>query len=168
MGISVTSKADLRKKVLELRKNLTKEETDGWDQAICQKIKNLGLEKQYGTIYCYISVRGETGTEALIRWYLEQGLKVAVPRVKGREMAFYYIDCFEDLEPGCFGIPEPKKSCMTAEETDAPVIVPGFPGNHIPNLFFCHANGTELSDPSVVPTENLDLLGIAVKGEKDE
>ena len=38
---------------------------------------------------------------------------------------FYYIDCFEDLEPGCFGIPEPKKSCMTAEETDAPVIVPG-------------------------------------------
>ncbi len=42
MGISVTSKADLRKKVLELRKNLTKEETDGWDQAICQKIKNLG------------------------------------------------------------------------------------------------------------------------------
>ena len=26
---------------------------------------------------------------------------------------------------GCFGIPEPKKSCMTAEETDAPVIVPG-------------------------------------------
>lgn len=125
MGISVTSKADLRKKVLELRKNLTKEETDGWDQAICQKIKNLGLEKQYGTIYCYISVRGETGTEVLIRWYLEQGLKVAVPRVKGREMAFYYIDCFEDLEPGCFGIPEPKKSCMTAEETDAPVIVPG-------------------------------------------
>ena len=112
MGISVTSKADLRKKVLELRKNLTEEETDGWDQAICQKIKNLGLEKQYGTIYCYISVRGETGTEALIRWYLEQGLKVAVPRVKGREMAFYYIDCFEDLEPGCFGIPEPKKSCM--------------------------------------------------------
>lgn len=79
MGISVTSKADLRKKVLELRKNLTEEETAGWDQAICQKIKNLGLEKQYGTIYCYISVRGETGTEALIRWYLEQGLKVAVP-----------------------------------------------------------------------------------------
>ena len=51
MGISVTSKADLRKKVLELRKNLTEEETAGWDQAICQKIKNLGLEKQYGTIY---------------------------------------------------------------------------------------------------------------------
>ena len=72
MGISVTSKADLRKKVLELRKNLTEEETAGWDQAICQKIKNLGLEKQYGTIYCYISVRGETGTEALIRWYLER------------------------------------------------------------------------------------------------
>ena len=44
MEISVTSKADLRKKVLELRKNLTEEETAGWDQAICQKIKNLGLE----------------------------------------------------------------------------------------------------------------------------
>ena len=29
MGISVTSKADLRKKVLELRKNLTEEETAG-------------------------------------------------------------------------------------------------------------------------------------------
>ena len=125
MGISVTSKADLRKKVLELRKNLKEEETAGWDNAIFQKIKEMELEKQFDTIYCYISVRGETGTEALIRWYLEQGVKVAVPRVKGKEMDFYYIDRFEDLEPGCFGIPEPNKGCRLAECQEAPVIVPG-------------------------------------------
>lgn len=125
MGISVTSKADLRKKVLELRKHLTVEETAEWDKTICEKIKALGLEKQFGTVYCYVSVRGETGTEALIRFYLDQGIKVAVPRVKGREMDFYYIDRYEDLEPGCFGIPEPNKSCKLAAEQDVPVIVPG-------------------------------------------
>lgn len=121
----MTSKADLRKRVLELRKHLTEEEMAGWDQAILQKLKDLELEKQFDTIYCYISVRGETGTGDLIRWYLEQGVKVAVPRVKGRQMDFYHITCFEDLEPGCFGIPEPKKSCVMAGDENAPVIVPG-------------------------------------------
>lgn len=104
---------------------MTATETAGWDSAILRKIKELELEKRSDIIYCYISVRGETGTEELIRWYLNQGVKVAVPRVKGKQMDFYQIGGFEELEAGCFGIPEPKESCAKVRKGNAPVIVPG-------------------------------------------
>lgn len=124
MEKSVTSKAELRKAVLEQRKRLSREESAAWDQQILESVKSLNLE-QHGTVYAYISVRGETGTEGLIDWYLDQGVRVAVPRVKGKTMDFYYIRSREDLEPGGFGIPEPKRECEPAEDCLAPVIVPG-------------------------------------------
>lgn len=124
MGISVTSKAELRKTILEQRTRLTEAEKKLWDQQILELVSSLKLES-HGTVYCYISVRGETGTEGLIERYLKQGARVAVPRVKGRNMDFYYIRSLEDLEPGCFGIPEPSPKCELAAALQAPVIVPG-------------------------------------------
>lgn len=124
MEKSVISKVKLRKQMLEQRKVLNSEEIIRWDSQVLQKLKTLGLEKNQ-TLYCYISVRGETGTEEIIRSYLSSGIRVAVPRVKGKEMDFYYITDYNELKPGCFGIPEPDRSCEKAECKKAPVIVPG-------------------------------------------
>lgn len=135
MEKSVISKAELRKQILECRKALTAEgaageragETDLWDEEIKKRLLSLSpLEKEHTeTVYCYISVRGETGTNEIIRHYLQEGFRVAVPRVKGKSMDFYYIKKFEDLKPGGFGIPEPDAFCEKAECESAPVIVPG-------------------------------------------
>ncbi len=38
--------------------------------------------------------------------------KVYVPRVVGKEMEFYQIHSFEDLEKGAYGILEPKKNAL--------------------------------------------------------
>lgn len=129
MGISAISKAELRKSVLLKRKHLQEEKKKRWDQQILSRVRALRLDLSEqtpaGTVYCYISVRGETGTAELIRYFLEKKLRVAVPRVCGKEMDFYYIESFSDLEPGGFGIPEPKATCEKAQVEDAPVIVPG-------------------------------------------
>lgn len=120
-------KADIRKKVLDQRKQLTSEEMTLWDEKIKERVLTLSAfqKEQTDTVYCYIGVRGESGTESLIRHFLSEGMRVAVPRVKGKLMDFYYIKSYEDLEPGIMNIPEPVASCKLAECTTAPVIVPG-------------------------------------------
>lgn len=129
MAVSVNTKADLRKEILEKRKHLPPELCKAWDAAIflkLQKIFQFSRESDVpDAVYCYISVRGETGTETLIDWLLRCGVRVAVPRVSGKEMSFFYIKDRDDLIPGTFGIPEPAQSCERAMEKKAPVIVPG-------------------------------------------
>ena len=50
---------------------------------------------------------------------------VAVPRVSGQNMFFFYVESYNDLTKGNFGILEPKDSAMQAEEKDALMIIPG-------------------------------------------
>lgn len=127
MEKSAISKVEARKRVLEWRKGLEAERSADWDAQIKERLIGLDpLRREHSdTVYCYISVRGETGTDELIRHFLERGFRVAVPRVRGKDMDFYYIERPEDLEPGGFGIPEPKHSCEKAECKSAPVVVPG-------------------------------------------
>lgn len=125
METSAISKIELRKEILESRKKLSVQTMMEWDHAALEQLKKLKLKEKTSIIYCYISVRGETGTEAIIRYYLSLGLRIAVPRVKGKLMDFYYIHSYDDLKPGCFGIPEPDLSCEKAIDKKAPVIVPG-------------------------------------------
>ncbi len=124
METSVISKAEVRRRVLDRRKKLSPAESRTWDEAIRHNVKSLITEGKQ-TVYTYISVRGEAGTEKIIDWYLQCGFRVAVPRVIGKEIYFFYIRGIQDLEPGSFQIPEPLLSCEKAVCPDAPVLLPG-------------------------------------------
>lgn len=78
----------------------------------------------------YVSFGAEFPTRELIRRALASGKIVCVPRVDGENLRLFKIRVPEkDLEPGAFGILEPKKSC---EEIPA-----AFPKIHIvPALAF--------------------------------
>ena len=120
------SKAELRSEILKQRAELAAEQQAPMDQKILERLMAEKLEQnETGTVYLYAGVRGETRTERILDWLLREQVRVAYPRVRGKEMDFYYIASAEDLEPGCFGIPEPKSSCLKAMDTTAPVIVPG-------------------------------------------
>ena len=135
-----TLKAECRKKILETRQSLKPEDMERWDDEIMKRLLSVPVisvlseissmsgkqgDKKTDTVYCYIGVRGEAGTEALIKYFWGLGLRVAVPRIDKKIMYFYYINSHDDLEPGGFGLPEPVTSCEKAECKDAPVIVPG-------------------------------------------
>lgn len=72
-----------------------------------------------------MSVRGEAGTEQLIDELLKRGCRVALPRVFGREMRFFYITDRSQLAAGAYGIPEPADGCPEADAVEAMVITPG-------------------------------------------
>lgn len=124
-GKPAEEKEELRQKVKRLRRQLTEKDRLFWDRKLAEQILFLGSWQPGDCVYCYISVRNEAGTEALIQELWNRKIQVAVPRVQGKEMDFYYISKMEDLEPGAMGIPEPREGCRKAAEPGAPVIVPG-------------------------------------------
>lgn len=75
-------------------------------------------------IYCYANYKSEVETCSIIEqaWILNK--KVAVPKVNGNEMEFYYIQSFEELQEGYKGIPEPKPVHFASDE-NVLVIMPG-------------------------------------------
>ena len=72
-----------------------------------------------------IRVRGEASTEYLIDELLKRGCRVALPRVFGREMRFFYVTDRCQLVTGAYGIPEPADGCQEADAPKALVITPG-------------------------------------------
>lgn len=81
------------------------------------------------TLLTYVSYKNEVDTRRLIAECIgdseklstapsaetvcsKKRLRIAVPRVNGDTMDFFYIDSLDDLEPGCMGILEPKNYCM--------------------------------------------------------
>jgi 5-formyltetrahydrofolate cyclo-ligase len=98
-----------------------------WEEKSCaiqwQVIKHpFFLEAN--VIYCYVDYRNEVGTKMIIKQAWESGKKVAVPKVEGEEMNFYYISDFSDLKEGYRGILEPDVS-FPANDVHALMIMPG-------------------------------------------
>lgn len=124
-GKAAAEKVRIRQKMKKLRGQIPEDRRACWDRKLTERLFSLGEWKQGSCVYCYISVRNEAGTEALIREFWARNISVAVPKVQGKDMDFYYIAGMEDLEPGSMGIPEPKSGCRKAASQDAPVIVPG-------------------------------------------
>lgn len=58
----------------------------------------------------FLSFGSEINTDFIIEWLWQQNKQVLVPlcRPETREMAMFPITAFSDLEPGYFGIREPK------------------------------------------------------------
>lgn len=124
-SLSGLSKKELRCRILSARKGLDEEKRLVWDSQIRERLLSLTEISAADTVYCYADVRKEAGTGGFIETLLAKGVRVALPRVEGREISFCYIEGPWDLKPGCMDIPEPGTACTPAEEPTAPVVVPG-------------------------------------------
>ncbi len=119
------SKKEIRKYVFGKRKELTQEEADRFSQEICRKVIALPQFQEAECVYAYADYNKEAATGDIIRAAWAAGKRVAVPKVTGpHEMKYYFLESFDQLEPGYYGIPEPAQGEEAGEE-DALVIVPG-------------------------------------------
>lgn len=119
-------KMRLRKEAKEYRLSLSAEEKQRNDRKIANKLLNLWTFRDAQTLIAYMSTEIEVDTRYLIERAWELGKKVAVPRcVEGtRNMIFYYIDSFDDLENGAFGVMEPDpKKCLPVTDFDKSICV---------------------------------------------
>ncbi|WP_434311824.1 tRNA (N6-isopentenyl adenosine(37)-C2)-methylthiotransferase MiaB [Hominifimenecus sp. rT4P-3] len=77
------------------------------------------------TLFVYIDAKQEISTAEILADAWKQGKTVAAPRVEGETMDFYVIRSEEDLEPGSFGIREPKAECPRVEDETGLFLAPG-------------------------------------------
>ena len=117
-------KEQIRKEILAKRRGLTTEEIQRESHVICRRIQSMDAFQKTEALYAYMDCKGEASVRELMEEAFRQGKRVAVPRVEGQEMKFYYIQSFEECEPGYFGIPEPVTGREASDE-DALLIMPG-------------------------------------------
>ena len=99
------AKRMLRKEILSKRRHLGEEICQTFGRQFAERIVGLDEYKAADTILCYASCKGEADTWKLIEKALEDGKRVALPRVTGpAEMHFYKITSMKDVAPGYYDI----------------------------------------------------------------
>lgn len=120
---NLETKKEIRQKILNQRNALTNEEWSAKSCLILGKLMHHPLYQDAETIYCYVSYKHEVDTWPFLAFSIAAGKRIAVPKVIGQEMKFFYITSLEELEPGYHGIFEPVTD-ISAEDEHALMIMP--------------------------------------------
>lgn len=127
MQITVNEqKKQLRRAMLQKRKELSESETAVKNFAITEKLLSLAKVQSAELILPFVSAKGEVDTREFIARCFDVGKTVAVPRcIDGSNMKFCVIHTFDDLEKGMYGIDEPKEYCevIKAENAENSVLI---------------------------------------------
>jgi len=121
-------KKEIRRQIRQKEQELSPETKRRLDELLGKRLLTELLRLQgdgKDPIYCYVSCGKEADTRWLLKSLWERKLRTAVPRVAGEQMEFFEITGFSDLEPGYFGILEPREGCRRACCPEAVMIVPG-------------------------------------------
>lgn len=102
-------KKEIRKKALQLRNELKDDYRVQADDSIYHRLTDLECYRQAKIILAYVAYKSEVNTRRILEKALEDGKKVAVPKVldKNGIMEFYEIRSLQELATGYQGIGEP-------------------------------------------------------------
>ena len=103
-------KADMRAQYKQMRRDMPEKQKEHNDCAIAERVFGLWQYRRCRILLTYVSTAIEVDPRRIIEQALADGKQVAVPRcVPGtRDMEFYTIRGLGDLEPGTFGVLEPR------------------------------------------------------------
>lgn len=103
-------KSELRDRYKALRRNMEPSFKESCDATIAKRVVGLWQYAKNRRLFTYVSTAIEVDTRRIIERALADGKQVAVPRcVPGtRDMEFYLIRGLDELEPGTFGVLEPR------------------------------------------------------------
>lgn len=119
-------KNKLRNKYKQIRREMPEAVKKSRNDMILSRLLSLSAYKNCKTLLTYVSTDIEVDTVGLIKQALDDGKLVAVPRcVKGtRDMVFYIIKSFDDLEIGSFSVMEPiPKKCGKLKKFDGALCI---------------------------------------------
>lgn len=122
--MQLTNKKMTRNAIKEMRLSLPHEEVQTLSEACVSKVLQFPELIEAETVCVYMPTGNEIDTEAIIQYCLENGKKVAAPRVEGDTMEFYYFTDKTDMKPGAYDILEPVGNEAVRDEKSL-VIMPG-------------------------------------------
>ena len=119
------NKQELRRTIRERKRAMTEEEIVERSNALAEKFYNSPAYQAASTIYGYLPYNQEVRTVPMLQRALDEGKRVAVPKVYGEEMRFIYLEDLTQVSKGYAGIPEPIADTPVAEDKQALVLMPG-------------------------------------------
>ena len=118
-------KKTLRKTIRDQKRAMTPQMIEEKSRALGEKFAASQAYRQAKTIYGYLPYNQEVRTVPMLEQAIRDGKRVAVPRVCGDEMVFYYITDFDRVALSDMGIPEPLGDEPVADDPTALVLMPG-------------------------------------------
>jgi len=125
------TKAEIRKRILEIRKNLTINEVEVKSEAILQNVLKTPEYMEADNVLLYADYNNEVMTRGIFEDAVMRNKRVYFPKSDGltNTMVFYRTLSVSQLKKGFMGIPEPKENMQlryrfNANE-DTLVILPG-------------------------------------------
>ena len=109
------------------RRGLSLREQAEAERALGMQIAGFEPYKNARSVMAYVAVRGEISLAPVIGDVLARGKTLLLPRCESQGiMTAREICSMDDLEPGAYGLPEPKKDCPICEPERIDLIfVPG-------------------------------------------
>ena len=118
-------KEELRRSIREQKRAMTEEQIVSASEKLGQLFAATEAYQKAETIYGYLPYNQEVRTVPMLQRAIDDGKKVAVPKVFGDEMKFIYLDDLMAVEKGYAGIPEPVADGPVADDREALVLMPG-------------------------------------------
>ena len=119
------NKKELRSCIRQQKRAMTTTQIEEKSRILGQLFVQSKLYQQAKTIYGYLPYNQEVRTVPMLQKALEDGKRVAVPKVYGDEMRFIYLTDLTAVETGYAGIPEPIADDPVADDPTALVLMPG-------------------------------------------
>lgn len=118
-----------RDKIISLQKNLSEKEWKELSKAIFQSVIHYECWKKSTSVALFYSVKKEVDTLSLIQRGWSEGKSIYLPKCfpQEKEMKFYKLESFDQLEIVYYGIAEPiidKCEALSLEELEL-ILVPG-------------------------------------------
>ena len=121
------TKKEIREYIRSKKRALQSDERKVFSSRILGKLFRSDFYRKATTIYTYVSYNQEVDTTTLIKQALKDKKRIAVPKVIGEEIEFFYITSLDELQEGYQHIFEPitNEVALLKEEVSPLVIMPG-------------------------------------------
>ena len=118
-------KKELRAQIRQRKRSMTQQEIQDKSQRLMELFCASEAYQKASSIYGYLPYNQEVRTTPMLQQALQDGKRVAVPKVFGDEMKFLWLDDLSQVELGYCNIPEPIADGPVADDPTALVLMPG-------------------------------------------
>ena len=118
-------KQRLREEIRRRKRAMTREEIQEKSRKLTEQFLQTAQYRNARSIYGYLPFNQEVRTRPILEQALRDGKRVALPKCRGEEMRFLWVDDFDHLEKSCLGSPQPAADGLEADDPRALVLMPG-------------------------------------------
>ena len=119
------NKKELRSLIRQKKRAMTDAEIQEKSDKLAELFAASDAYRNAKTVYGYLPYNQEVRTVPMLQRAMEDGKRVAVPKVFGDDMKFIFISDLSRVEKGYAGIPEPVDDGPVADDPTALVLMPG-------------------------------------------